>query len=371
VRKKECPGCGPGQTVCIGGPVNGTPLFHSTGVPFTRDQDTTSPSAPQASAPPPTNRGVRCTLDWLEFSSDSISPSYDLIPFITSDDYVESVGAYGYRRGLRCGHVAILCDGSEGMGTHYVISGQGCRELEARGLRDWSGYLRYLIDAGARITRLDVALDDDAGLLTVDRLRAAVVAGEVTRLSRRWRYVEDDLGGQTLYLGSRESDVSLCCYDKTAERQASAGGAVGSGSTGVVGCRVTRLELRTRHERAHALAVRLSESQAWGVLVAGVIRAYCEVRQPTADTNRRRWPVADWWLQFLGAVERVRLTLAPAMRTVETVRSWIARQVAPSLALVTIAEQGSVDWLISLVSDARSRLRPRHMQLLGGALCPV
>src|SRR5579875_3513764 len=82
-------------------------------------------------------------------------------------------------------------------------------------------------------------------------------------------------------------------------------------------------------------------------------------------------PVADWWLQFLGAVERVRLTLAPAMRTVETVRSWIARQVAPSLALVTIAEQGSVDWLISLVSDARSRLRPRHMQLLGGALCPV
>lgn len=58
--------------------------------------------------------------------------------------------------------------------------------------------------------------------------------------------------------------------------------------------------------------------------------------------------------------------LPSPVRTLETVRAWVERQVAPSLALLVKAEGGAVDWLYLLLKEGAARLTPAQLALLPG-----
>jgi phage replication initiation protein len=104
--------------------------------------------------------------------------------------------------------------------------------------------------------------------------------------------------------------------------------------------------------------------------LAGILRGYVAFRQPTGHSNRSRWPIAPWWGEFLGGAGRAQLGRRETDRTVEGIQDWIARQVAPSLA-VLVEVMGFDEawcWLYQQVEEAMLRLGPRHRAIIAAAI---
>ncbi len=339
-------------------------------------------------SPPSTHRGAECTafelvFDWLSYT---LPDGYDVgqcLPGYERLDWVElPFGRYGYQSARKCGNITVYSNGKKGMGTHVVMTGQGCREYGEYISEDWRGYLLYLLTLGARIVRLDVALDDFTGVATVERVIAALEAHEYSSVWRNWHPMGGGMKngrrtGKTVYIGSPESDFYLCVYDKAAE-QASKGklGLIDCGgrentSTGdsAASSEVwTRFELRAKDGRATDLAWRIARAGAEdvGQVVAGILRGHLEFKVPeVGDSNRRRWKCAEWWEAVLHGAAKARLVARVVKRTLEDIKRWLERQVAPSLALVLMEQGGALDWVHELVRNGRSRWRPRHLAMLG------
>ena len=306
-------------------------------------------------------------------------------------------GGWGYSRSIAWGqYVRVFFDGRSGMGVHVEVSGQGCRELEGAGVvGSWSEFLEGMLALGGKVTRLDVAVDDKptppgsgpsmrsgerengcssestvwpgGGQLDLDVMISASRARELTCRARTVRYQESwQLGepviGRTLYFGSAASEKQVRVYDKAAEQFAK--GKVEGQDLG----HWVRLELECRSATAQALAVELVNRGGDMSVVAGVLRSFLEFKQDEGrDGSRSRWSIAPWWEAFLGGVAKLRLAMQPSERTIEQVLDWVRRQVAPSLALLTLANGGAVDWLHAMIGKGRDRLTARHLMLLGAS----
>lgn len=192
------------------------------------------------------------------------------------------------------------------MGICLEISGQGCRELEQQTGVDWIALLNAITSGFGRacITRLDLAYDDHVGILNIYRMEHDVRARFLTCKSRQthvhWSDDWDtDIQGLTIEIGSRKSDVLIRIYDKAAER-----GYDHSKHW-------IRVELQLRKDRAHAAALQLAVGESVGVVSSGILRNYCMFRVPSGDSNKCRWPIADYWSRLLEGMEKIRLVFAP------------------------------------------------------------
>src|SRR6185369_10276265 len=75
----------------------------------------------------------RSLIDWFAWTLKVDCPDealklsgLDNLPFAPANG-----GVMGYKKSKRCGNITIYYDGSEGMGCHVSMSGQGCRQFEA------------------------------------------------------------------------------------------------------------------------------------------------------------------------------------------------------------------------------------------------
>lgn len=314
-------------------------------------------------APPASNTGAQRTtdqptanrvlVDWVSFT---VKASVDQVcGFLGMDEWVElDRGGLGYRRCRVAGAVRVYYDGGPDMGTHVVIPGSGCRELEARGVvRDWRKWIGEVLAFGGKITRLDVAWDDVEGMLDLLRMLEYVRRRYVVTRFRRWKVdisgtFDGSERGMTLTFGSRQSNTYVRIYDK-------------GGEQGVCGHWV-RVELELKDDRAQCAAETLYHR---GISeFAGILRSAVDFVEPSNDSNRRRWAPAAWWARFLGFAEKARLAVAPVVRSLERTVAWIERQVAPALATVFIAGGGDLDVLLSFVHNGRKRLRWHHRMML-------
>lgn len=334
------------------------------------------PQGPGAApAPPAGNTGAQNTQllpDWLGLTFKETSLERVLILFGRDQEWQATHGAQGYRAGYVRGDVKVFHDGAPDMGVHVEVSGQGCRQLEAEEVvLDWQVSLVTWLAEGAKFSRLDLAIDDRAGLTNVQQVREAAEAGLVVS---RWRDADPrgrvclktgERKGQGCYFGSPQSKAVLRVYDKAAE-QTEKGEAVEGPWV--------RWELQLRDERADMMARLLAyccnDDQPAGELVLGVLSSYIEFKDRGEDTNRSRWSASAWWSAFLGSVEKVSLGTAPAIRTLEKVRAWFKR-IAPTFAAWVMAEcqQGAdlAELVGDLVSDGASRWRQSHRALVAGA----
>lgn len=201
------------------------------------------------------------------------------------------------------------------MGVLLNMSGTGCRAFETYGNGNWLRLFRYIFHDPkfdlsrdytffrTNITRLDVAYDDHVGILDIHRM-AADTQARYFRSRSTWselHFSDDqkkDIHGTTLYFGAKTSPVLLRIYDKAAER-------------GFNDVHWIRVEMQLRDERAKVFAALFLNEQHLGKVAAGVLRNYLCFLEPTNDSNRSRWPLADYWDKLLLDMEKISLWITP------------------------------------------------------------
>lgn len=184
-------------------------------------------------------------------------------------------------------------DFKHNQGVCLEMSGQGCRDFETFGSKDWTALFDFIALTGGKITRLDVAYDDFTGVIPIDIMFEQAKRYYFTARTQKRRLMSESVDGDPAHdgisvcHGSKSSEVYVRCYDKRSERHA-----------WEEFPHWIRFELQLRGSNAEGFA---KSSVGLGERFAGVIANYINYRCPDPDdTNKRRWKVCPWWQKFLG-----------------------------------------------------------------------
>jgi DNA relaxase NicK len=246
-------------------------------------------------------------IDFLTFTVRSMKAD-DVIHGILGMDSSKfehlARGLNYYSKSMVHNDIRVLYDGIYGdkMGVCVNMSGRGCAAYtENTGESITSLLVRISKNPDINITRIDIACDDiapdgDSGKLDLAKMWEYANEGRYrTRLLSRnnqesFKAGQD--GAKTIYFGSPSSLYRIRIYDK-AKQAGEAGHWV-------------RFEITLKSYYAMQAASLLADSNDLGATVAGIISdkfAFIELN----DTNISRCSLADWWADFLGEVQEVKL----------------------------------------------------------------
>lgn len=303
-------------------------------------------------------------VDWLQFTlkETPLKQVYDLIGIPESDFKDMPTGMYSYKSRKACGSIWIMYDGRHDMGIHIQMSGQGCREYESHYTVPWEVLFDRLQEANADYSRLDLSIDEfrynnEKPTFTIRQLIRLAKQGRVRTKFKSGKRVESfNFGdgtstGDTLYAGSPLSDVQMRFYEKNKERE-NEGKQLEEHLT-----TWNRTEIQLCDRRAHNAIQACLAGLIADHLINGILRNYINFCEKSSDTNKARWPVAKFWLDFLGAAEKLRLAEKAPDKTIESKQRWLEKQVRPTFAEVWVAEGSpGEDWFIDLLNDGMERM---------------
>lgn len=94
-------------------------------------------------------------------------------------DYMlyEDFGKYGYESKYVLGDINIMCSMQEHLGVLLELKGRGCRQMESYLLaqeRSWYDFMLDCLTAGGKMKRLDLAINDKAGILDLNYSRNSI-----------------------------------------------------------------------------------------------------------------------------------------------------------------------------------------------------
>jgi hypothetical protein len=247
-------------------------------------------------------------VDWLSYTylglawvslSDAPHAAGNIHPrLLAADDSVweHRRGMLHYTMGAQSenGSVVLWSPKRLEMGTHVTQSGQVFDRLEALAV------IENALNKGAHFVRCDVAIDV-AFRLNLRALKRAFVEGEAITTVKKARLWEDT-PGETLYIGSKESDAFLRIYDKAAEQN--------------VPGTWYRIELQLKHDLAHLTAIRLH--RAGYAEIPCIVIEFCD------------WPHNRLWVKATRA--NCSKSEHASDRKLTNTRAWLCGQVARCLA---------------------------------------
>lgn len=345
--------------------------------------------------PPYSNTGVQCTtrsglracVDWVQVTLKNVydeKKAFEVLDMDICSFQDQQTGLYGYKRQKKRGDIRVLYDGSEGMGVHIQLSGQGCRQYEEFCNSDerlpqpentWKSFLTRCLSNEGEFSRFDVAIDDIAAegqkpYFTINKVYRKAKEGCVRSQFYKGKYIESiqlDTGqslGETMYFGKDSSDVQIRMYEKHFERMA-AGKEIESG----IIC-WNRTEVQARDQRAQAIALYIVNHDDLLCVVRGILRKYISfvIKNPT-DSNKRRWDVCKWWDDFLNDAEELTLCMLAPDRTIERTETWHKKQIHPSISMVWAAHGYSQDFIVDMLEDGLLRLTDDQLKLAEDYAC--
>lgn len=251
------------------------------------------------------------------------------------------------------------------MGISLLMSGQGCREFESWSKKTWQDLITDIFRCGGvlgarmKITRLDLAYDDRSGLLNIWRMRRDVEDRNYISKSTKAMIIwsddqETDIHGLTLEIGSKKSPVLIRIYDKAAER----------------GYRHERhwirVELQLRQDRAMEAMKLLYQRESIGMVASGIVRNYCMFVTPTSDSNRARWPIAEYWQRVLEGFEKLRVWSAPGEEyNFSKTENQLVHQYGQVFQVIyQLSEGGNLDAFFARCCEAHGELKPKYKQVI-------
>ncbi|WP_172834419.1 replication initiation factor domain-containing protein [Nitrospira japonica] len=309
-----------------------------------------------------------CSLGWLRFTVPNASVE-ETMRLVGGDWVPDEKGFLGYGRGW-------MCRGSAG-GLGRIGSGAKRAPLEVHVdlsqelLSGWTydqfqAVAQWVFMKQGHFGRIDVALDDRSGVIDVEAVYDAVVAGQCVSHFRKSQLIEGlDVGsgeetGTTLCMGSRQSDTYLRIYDKAAQQQSK--GIVVEGPW-------VRWEMEWKDERAQAVGLALSvlDQDRFQPYIVGVFRTAVDFRDCTREDDpkdRYHAPLLAWWKVLTEGMQRAKLDVVKAVKKIEDVKQWAAKSLAPMLGLLCVHPEAGERWLVSTIIEGVERWRPKHYAFL-------
>jgi len=165
------------------------------------------------------------TLDWLAFTVPQATVD-EIGPVVGGDWFETTTGFRGYPT------CWLTSQGRHGVGKLGTGDPRNVKEvhvdLSAGIVSSWDevkirSVLTWVFTHGGHMTRMDVALDDRAGQVSIAQVKQAVDTGQAVTRSQKFQILagsslRDGVStGGTLYFGRRESQTMLRVYDKRLE----------------------------------------------------------------------------------------------------------------------------------------------------------
>ena len=305
------------------------------------------------------------TIDWLQFTlvDQSATEKYNFSNTIIQvlgldvNNFMQlPYGKLGYTSQLFYNNIWVLYDGAPNMGVHVIISGKGCRIYETE--NNLVELVKRIDKANGKITRIDIAMDDHSGkVIPFGRLKNDIIKANIMT---RWKDSTEIIKrknktgqviGHTVYLGSRQSNIFFRLYDKAMQQ-------------GLENTIWTRLELEIKSTYAENIQKLLTEKNI-GELTSEILNNYIRIVQPhKTDTNKSRWQTKRYWLDLVNTTKKQQLTMKPEESDIEDTKRWLGNQIAPSLALVVLSDEGKVQFIQDLITSGYTRLTEKHIKKL-------
>ena len=294
-------------------------------------------------------------------------------------DYMlyEDYGKYGYESKYVLGDINVMCSMQEHLGVLLELKGRGCRQMESYLLaqeRSWYDFMLDCLTAGGKMKRLDLAINDKAGILDIPKLKEKYKAGECIsyfRMQKDYSGTEkcgSDLPkntGETLYLGSTSSELYMCAYQKNYEQYV-------KNSIEVEDTEIkNRFEIRMKNERAYYAVRDLLTYYDAEQTAFSIINQYVRFVDEEPDKRKNDWKLNDRWAWFIGDNRQsLKLTTKPEPYTLDRTLRWVQRQVAPTLKMLKKIDKGNgTDYMETI--EQQAKLTEKHEMIIKQQTTPA
>lgn len=245
-------------------------------------------------------------------------------------------------------------------GFQILMSGSGCRNYEnflVINKETWFDFFARVCQYHVNFPRIDLAIDDHKPCLNIPELIRLTKQGLISSQLRN--YSENASGelsesipvhkGNTLYLGSSNSDFRIVFYEKGYEQVEKFGKELDRNWN--------RYELRFRQERANKVAQELIARRDVAEIAMSVLNGkirFLEQPENKSTSRKRLYPTYPPWKLFMQDIEKIKLTIQPQKKTLDSIWNWLESSVAPSLKLFSkIGELDNYDYIQALIEQAK------------------
>ena len=245
-------------------------------------------------------------------------------------------------------------------GFQILMSGSGCRNYEnflVINKETWFDFFARVCQYHVNFPRIDLAIDDHKPYLNIPELIRLTKQGLISSQLRN--YSENASGelsesipvhkGNTLYLGSSNSDFRIVFYEKGYEQAEKFGKELDPNWN--------RYELRFRQERANKVVQELIARRDVAEIAMSVLNGkirFLEQPENKSTSRKRLYPTYPPWELFMQDIEKIKLTIQPQKKTLDSIWNWLESSVAPSLKLFSkIGELDNYDYIQALIEQAK------------------
>ena len=222
-------------------------------------------------------------------------------------------------------------DSKEGESSYLEMKGEGCRSFELRG-GDWESLLVWLAANVNHVNRIDVSMDDFAGVITINQILDRIHKGSYSTYLKTYKIIDGSNvtderpqiiqshnNGCSITFGGRQTK-QLCIYNKAAERMAK-NFIVEHGSW-------VRYEGRFMHDVALDVLFKVSNAYQTNTLpeiACGLIKGLVEFKEHSTDLRIRRrdtWALWDELLNYASKIVPVKQSVVES--SLARKQTWLA-----------------------------------------------
>lgn len=294
-------------------------------------------------------------FDWLEFTIFydvegellRLSIEYHLNEIIknlfnmTLKDFdSEERGRNGYNHLYSYKSINIWTTPRSEMGIHFEISGQGCRDLEEKGINLKSFIVKLNSYYRVKYSRIDLSIDDFTNdYYNVGKIRYYLENNLISSKLRTYYFThsgfveKNKIQGQTIQFGNKGSLLHITFYNKLLERE---------NNNIKIDDSIkywTRTELRFRNEFAKDVIKMIINGKDINLIIKGVLKDKIRFLSKTDNkTRKENTKTASWWLKFLNNCDSIKLTNPKVYTSIEKKKEWLDKSVSKTQFMVYLAQ---------------------------------
>lgn len=282
-------------------------------------------------------------IHWVEFTCEkSIDPQTIINRILNMhEEKFKTIGKYihGYKSCMSTADKSIkilLENANFEKGPRVLISGSGCDKLGNKIFEILKSAELFL----CKFNRIDIAVDDFTKTLSIQQIGTYFENG-FYRCKASGHTISgfDKSKGTSYILGA--SNKRLIIYDKSIE------------SNGPFDHWI-RCEFQIRNKGVNEIVKEINANKNVGLVFSNQIMSFLKFVEPQNDKNKSRWPISEWWNNFLLSANGYNYTKTPKqIKNDEKLIIWFATICCR--AFYETYEKYGFLFLIALLNEGRTK----------------